>query len=44
VVAPIFHIESWISLLIVGGVLVLSLVASLLFPEKKEEEVSGDKA
>jgi tellurite resistance protein TerC len=44
VVAPIFHIESWISLLIVGGVLVLSLVASLLFPEKKEEEESGDKA
>lgn len=38
VIAPMFHIESWISLLIVGGVLVLSVVASLLFPEKEEEE------
>ncbi len=43
VVAPIFHLESWISLLIVGGVLVLSVVASLLFPEK-EDDVDEQKA
>jgi tellurite resistance protein TerC len=43
VIAPIFHLESWISLLIVGGVLVLSLLASLVFPEKKEDE-EGEQA
>ncbi|MFM2376081.1 MAG: hypothetical protein RLZZ165_1178 [Bacteroidota bacterium] len=37
VIAPIFHIESWISLLIVGGVLLLSILLSLVFPEKPEE-------
>ncbi len=38
VVSPIFHIESIHSLMVVGGVLVLSVLASVLFPEKKEEE------
>jgi tellurite resistance protein TerC len=38
VIAPIFHIASWISLLIVAGVLILSVVASLAFPEKKDED------
>ncbi len=37
VIAPIFHIESIHSLMVVGGVLVLSVIASVLFPEKKEE-------
>ncbi|MGQ2983749.1 TerC family protein, partial [Flavobacterium sp.] len=37
VIAPIFHIESIHSLMVVGGVLVLSVLASVLFPEKKEE-------
>lgn len=41
VVAPMFHLESWISLVIVGSVLVLSVVASLLFPEKEDE--AGEK-
>jgi len=36
VIAPFFHIASLISLGIVGGVLLLSLGASLVFPEKKE--------
>lgn len=37
VIAPIVHIESIHSLMVVGGVLVLSVLASVMFPEKKEE-------
>lgn len=37
VIAPWFHISSPISLGIVGGVLVISVIASILFPERKEE-------
>lgn len=43
VIAPLFHIESLISLIIVGSVLVLSIVISLLFPEKPDEE-EGEEA
>ncbi|HEX2901038.1 MAG TPA: hypothetical protein VHS96_15070, partial [Bacteroidia bacterium] len=42
VVAPLFHMESWISLMIVGSVLILSVIASLLFPEKPDDE-DGEK-
>lgn len=35
VVSPVFHIESIHSLMVVGGVLVLSVIASVLFPEKE---------
>jgi len=35
VISPVFHIESIHSLLVVGGVLVLSVLASVLFPEKQ---------
>lgn len=37
VIAPIVHIESLHSLMVVGGVLILSVLASVMFPEKKEE-------
>ena len=37
-VSPWFHISSPISLGIVGGVLVISVLASLMFPNKEEEE------
>lgn len=37
VVSPFFHISSPISLAIVGGILVLSVLASILFPIKEEE-------
>jgi tellurite resistance protein TerC len=43
VVAPLFHMESWVSLLIVGSVLILSVVASLLFPEKPDDDEGGEK-
>lgn len=38
VISPIFHIESIHSLAVVGGVLVLSVLASIMFPDKKEAE------
>lgn len=36
IVSPWFHISSPISLGIVGGVLIVSIIASIIFPEKKE--------
>lgn len=38
VISPLYHIESIHSLMVVGSVLVLSVVASLAFPEKQEAE------
>jgi len=38
IISPWFHIPSPISLGIVGGVLVLSVALSLMFPEKEEEK------
>lgn len=37
IVAPFFHIESIYSLVIVIGALILSIIASLLFPDKKSD-------
>jgi len=37
IIAPFFHISSPLSLSIVGGVLVVSLLGSILIPEKKDE-------
>jgi tellurite resistance protein TerC len=39
VISPFFHISSPISLAVVGGVLLLSLLASMLFPIKKDEDL-----
>lgn len=41
VISPFYHIESSHSLIVVGGVLILSVIVSLLFPDKEEEE--GEK-
>ncbi len=38
VIAPFYHIESSHSLIVVGGVLILSVILSLIFPDKKEDE------
>lgn len=40
-IAPWIHISSPLSLAIVGGVLILSVLASFVFPEKKEEEAGA---
>ncbi|MBK1895341.1 TerC/Alx family metal homeostasis membrane protein [Chryseobacterium paridis] len=37
-IAPWIHISSPVSLGIVGGVLVISVILSIMFPEKKEDE------
>jgi tellurite resistance protein TerC len=37
IIAPFYHIESVYSLMVIGGILVLSVLASVLFPEKEEE-------
>ena len=36
VIAPFYHIESVYSLMVIGGILVLSVLASVLFPDKEE--------
>ena len=41
VISPFFHIESLHSLIVVGSVLALSVVASLLFPEKAENKIEA---
>jgi len=41
VISPFFHIESLHSLIVVGSILVLSMIVSLMFPEKKEEETEA---
>lgn len=38
-IAPWYHITSPVSLGIVGGVLVLSVLISIMFPDKKDDEV-----
>ena len=39
IISPWYHIPSTISLGIVGGVLILSVIISIMFPDKKEDEV-----
>lgn len=36
IIAPFYHIESVYSLIVIGGVLILSVILSLIFPEKEE--------
>lgn len=38
IISPFYHIESLYSLLVIGGVLLISVLASILLPEPKEEE------
>lgn len=36
IIAPFYHIESVTSLIVIGSVLILSVILSLMFPDKKE--------
>ena len=38
IISPFYHIESVYSLMVIGGILVLSVIASIMFPNKDEEE------
>ncbi|MFD2907584.1 TerC/Alx family metal homeostasis membrane protein [Flavobacterium ardleyense] len=40
IISPWYHISSPISLGIVGGVLIISVIVSIMFPDKKEDEVA----
>lgn len=40
IIAPFFHIDSVYSLIVIGGVLILSVILSIMFPEKEEENVA----
>lgn len=40
IIAPFFHIDSVYSLIVIGGVLILSVILSIMFPEKDEENVA----
>ena len=39
IISPFYHIESLYSLMVIGGILVLSVIASIMFPNKEEEEL-----
>lgn len=39
IISPFYHIESVISLILIGGVLLISVFLSLLFPEKTEKKL-----
>jgi len=38
IISPFYHIESVYSLMVIGGILVLSVIASVMFPNKQEVE------
>ncbi|MCX2473602.1 hypothetical protein OQZ33_04580 [Pedobacter sp. MC2016-05] len=38
IIAPFFHIDSVYSLIVIGGVLIISVILSVMFPEKEEGE------
>lgn len=38
IISPFYHIESVYSLMVIGGILVLSVIASIMFPNKEEVE------
>lgn len=42
IISPWYHIPSPVSLGIVGGVLLLSVILSIIFPEKKEEKPGAE--
>ena len=40
IIAPFYHIDSVYSLMVIGGILVLSVLASIMFPNKEEKELA----
>lgn len=38
IIAPFYHIESVVSLMVIGGVLLISVILSIMFPTKEENE------
>ena len=44
IIAPFYHIESVVSLMVIGGVLLISVILSIMFPGKKDEEIEEELA
>lgn len=44
IIAPFYHIESVVSLMVIGGVLLVSVILSVMFPDKKEEDAEEELA
>ena len=44
IIAPFYHIESVVSLMVIGGVLLISVILSVMFPGKKDEEIEEELA
>ncbi len=40
IISPFYHIESVYSLMVIGGILVISVLASIMFPNKEDEELA----
>jgi len=40
IIAPFYHMESIVSLMVIGIVLLISVILSIMFPDKKEEELA----
>ena len=38
------HIESVVSLMVIGGVLLISVILSVMFPDKKEDDIEEELA
>ena len=44
IIAPFYHIESVFSLMVIGGVLLISVILSVMFPDKKEDDIEEELA
>jgi tellurite resistance protein TerC len=44
IIAPFYHIESVVSLILIGGVLLISVILSVIFPDKKEDDIEEELA
>lgn len=44
IIAPFYHIESVVSLMVIGGVLLISVILSVMFPDKKDEDIEEELA
>lgn len=44
IISPFYHVESVFSLMVIGGVLLISVILSVMFPDKKDEDVEEELA
>ena len=44
IISPFYHVESVFSLMVIGGVLLISVILSVMFPDKKEDDIEEELA